>query len=562
MPEAAHAPRPATPKSPFQALLAGDEGESPAGITWRELGVVLAGLTALAAAVFGTHILHKGFYYDDWDNLARTRWPLPYHGYLGAIHATWDQFGYRPALAVYITTLYTVLDDHMVLHLAWISFLAVVMSTTLYALLRELAFTRAQSGILAALVLVFPLSDSTRLWTTAGTGSLTTALFLAGALLSLRAFREADDRRRLRLHVAGAAFYLVSMLFAEVATFAIPAMFFLYLVRAGWRRALIRSAIDTIVVFGPAYYIASNSKIPQAKSDLHTRLERIRTIFDQGMSAASYSLLPQLGWPRAVAIWLGVITLAAACVYLWRGPDAVVRRRLRRWVLALPAGFAILAAGYAIYIPADPYYVPLQPGVGNRVNVLPAIGLVLLAATVVMLAATLIGAAIPRERRGIATAVLGGVVLLAIGGGYIDRARADAAAFDRAFTVEQNVLGIARLKLPPPPRGSVIYEVGAPNFEAAGVPIFAASWDFHGAIDYVYGDRTLVGYPALPGVGFICGPSSMYPVGGGYGPGNGAPYGIAYVLNVTRGTAVRIRDHATCLAQAKLVVPGPFQAEP
>jgi hypothetical protein len=351
------------------------------------------------------------------------------------------------------------------------------------------------------------------------------------------------------------------MLFAEVATVAIPAVFLLYAYRAGWQRALRRSLIDTIVVAGPAYYIASNSKIPQAGSDLSARISRIRVLFDQGLSAAAASLDPHLGISRRLVLAFGIAVLLAAIGYLLRGPDPAVRRVLRRWVLAIPAAFVLLAAAYAIYIPADPYYVPLQPGVGNRVNVLAAIGLVILAAAIVVLAATLIAAAVPAAHRPLIAGSIAGVALCLIGVGYVDTVRADSGRYDRAFTTEQAVLGLVRSRLAPPPHGSTLYVVGAPIFEAPGVPVFAASWDFRSAVDYVYGDRSLIGYPILPGVTLVCGAHSMYPTGGGFGPGNGARYGLAFVVNVTQGRVTPIRDRATCTAEAATAVPGPFNLE-
>jgi hypothetical protein len=351
------------------------------------------------------------------------------------------------------------------------------------------------------------------------------------------------------------------MLFAEVATVAIPAVFFLYLHRAGWRRALRRSVIDALVVAGPAYYIASKSKIPQAGSDLRTRISRIRTIFDQGLTAATRALDPHLGVARWLSLLIGSVVFLAAVGYALRGPDPAVRRELRRWVLAIPAGFVLLAAAYAIYIPADPYYVPLQPGVGNRVNVLAAIGLVILAVAVVVLTATLIAAVLPAERRALAAGGIAGLALCLIGAGYVNTVRADAGRYDRAFTQEQAVLGFVHARLAPPPHGSTIYVVGAPIFEAPGVPVFAASWDFRGAVDYIYGDRSLIGYPILPGVTFVCAAHDMYPTGGGFGPGNGAHYGLAFVVNTTTQRVTAIRNRSACVAAAATAVPGPFQLE-
>jgi hypothetical protein len=559
--ESAGSPTPADgPPPESRAVVAGTDG--PQGTSWRELLLVTAGLAALGAAVFGSHVLHRGFFYDDWSNLSLTRWPRHGTGFFAAVRDAFDTFGYRPALAVYLPGLYTVLDDRMAFQLAWIVILAVGLSAAFYVLLRELAFPRFEAGALAALVLVFPYSDSTRLWVTAGTGSLTTLLFVIGLIISLRAFDEPDRRGALRLHVLGAFFYLASMLFAEVASVAIPAVFLLYAYRAGWRRALPRSLVDTAVIAGPAYYIASNSKIPQAASGLSTRISRIRALGDQGLTISTRSLDPWLYLDRNLWLVLGTIVAVVATAYALRGPDAAVRRDLRRWLLVIPAALVSLAAAYAIYVPADPYYVPLQPGVGNRVNVLAALGLVALAAAIVALVATLVTAPLPVTYRRLAASCLVGVALFVIGEQYVHITRVNAAAYDRAFNEEQAVLGTLHSQLPHPPHSSMIYVVGHPIFESPGIPIFAASWDFHGAVDYIYGDPTLQGNPIVPGVTFVCGPNSVYPTGGGFGPGNGAPYGRAFLLEMQVQKVFPLRDRASCTAAAATATPGPYTQGP
>jgi hypothetical protein len=557
--ESAGSPSPAEkPRTEPRVGVADTEG--PQRPSWREIALVTAGLAALGAVVFGTHVLHRGFYYDDWANYARTRWPKNGNGFIAAVRDTFHAFGYRPMLAIYLPALYTVFGARMALHLAWILVLAIGLSTALYVLLRELAIPRLEAGAIAALVLIFPFSDSTRLWTTAGTGSLTSGLFVVGLVLSLRAFDEPDRRRSLRLHVAGASFYLFSMLFAEVASVAIPAAFVLYAYRAGWRRALPRSLIDTAVIAGPAYYIASNSTIPQAGSDLSTRISRVRALTDQSLTIATRSLDPWVSQGRNELLWLALAISAAATVYAFFGPRATVRRELRRWLLAIPVTLVGLAAAYAIYIPADPYYVPLQPGVGNRVNVLAALALVALATAVVALVATLVTAPLPETRRRLVAACLMGVALVAIGDRYARTTRADAAQYDRAFTREQSILGVLRTRLPTPPHSSMIFVVGHPIFEAPGIPVFAASWDFHGAVEYIYRDRTIRGLPILPGVTLSCGPTRVFPAT--YGPANGARYGRAYLFEVPSQQVLPLDNQKACQAAAATAVPGPFVAEP
>jgi hypothetical protein len=545
----------------FSAGRSADAGDGPQRVSWRELALVACALGVIGAGVFGSHIEHRGFFYDDWANLSLTRWPANGRGFAAAVRDAFNTFGYRPALAVYLPALYTVLDDRMALHLAWIVALAAGLSTAFYVLLRELAFPRAISAGLAALVLVFPYSDSTRLWVTAGTGSLTTLLFVTGVIFSLRGFDERDRRRSLRFHALGASLYLVSMLFAEVAAAAIPSLFLLYAYRANWRRALRRTLLEISINAIPAYYIASNSKIPQAASGLTTRISRIRVLADQGLTVATRTLDPWLSQSRNLILWLSFLVVAVAAVYALWGPDRGVRRDLRRWLLALPAALITLAAAYAIYIPADPYYVPLQAGVGNRVNVLAALALVTAAAAIVALVCTLVTAPLPSAYRRIAATCLTVVALLPVGVRYVQIARADAAQYDRAFDAEQSILGTLRETLQVPRHSSTIYVVGHPIFEGPGVPVFAASWDLRGAVRYLYGDPSLVGLPILPGVQFVCSHTGVYPTGVGYGLANGARYGLAYLFEMPAGRVIPIGNRDACHAAVATAIPGPFQAE-
>lgn len=82
------------------------------------------------------------------------------------------------------------------------------MSACLYALLRMPAL---HAFAVVALVLVFPFSDTTRLWAMAGYNQIAVVLWLLGVLVALRGL-GATGRRGAPLHAGAAALYVLGIL--------------------------------------------------------------------------------------------------------------------------------------------------------------------------------------------------------------------------------------------------------------------------------------------------------------------------------------------------------------
>src|SRR3954453_19748448 len=108
-----------------------------------EVVVVAILLLALGAAVFGSHILNGGFYYDDWANSARTHFP---GGVVETLSAYWNLTSNRPVLVLYIPLTHWLFGQHMGLHLAWAVTLAAAMSTVLFLVLRMLRLPPLHAG--------------------------------------------------------------------------------------------------------------------------------------------------------------------------------------------------------------------------------------------------------------------------------------------------------------------------------------------------------------------------------------------------------------------------------
>jgi hypothetical protein len=190
------------------------------------------------------------------------------------------------------------------------------------------------------------------------------------------------------------------------------------------------------------------------------------------------------------------------------------------------------------------------------VNVLAALGLVVLLYSLLMLAARLALRALPRWRSWApAVAALGATIL---GIGYLDILDDDKAAYDQAYAAEREVLGVVRAHIPNPPDHSTIYTFGHPAYWRPGVPVFAATWDLNGALKLQWHDPTLNGYPAVPGTTFVCGRNGLHPAGNGYGPSAGSPYGLAFFVDVAGNRAMRIDSPRACRSAVEEFRPGPL----
>jgi hypothetical protein len=521
----------------------------------RELLFVGFLLLLLAIAVFSTHIQKGSFYYDDWANAELATYP-PNHGLWGVFEAFWHVTGFRPLLVPYTVARLKILGLHQHAQLAWAVFLAVLMSLALYRALIALRFERIHAGLIAALVLVFPFSDSTRLWSMTATASLVVALYLVGLVLALRGLEETERRPQVLYHAGAVACYVAAVsTYEAVATVALASVAF-YLLQTTWRRALARFAVDALAMGAVLVWELSNSEINTANSANGGMVSHARLIFNQGLQILTKSGLP-FGAPSETLV-LGCLggALAIGGLLWWRLPRVdPARAALARWLIVAVGGIAFAGIAWGVFIPANPWYSPLTEGVGNRVNVVAAIGLI----TAVYGVAMLVGTLVVRGLRAPAhwSVAFGVAVALVLGVGYIEHVRVDESSWDLAARDEGIVLQTLRQQLPHPVASSTIFTFGHPNEVAPGVVVFASSWDLNGAAELLYRDPSLRAYPLLPGSAIVCGPKQLSPVGGGYGPAFSEPYGRAYLVDIAQRRVVAPRNQAQCNAVAKTFIPGP-----
>jgi len=226
-------------------------------------------------------------------------------------------------------------------------------------------------------------------------------------------------------------------------------------------------------------------------------------------------------------------------------------RELRRWLTVAAAAVVATAAGYAAFVPGEPEYAPLSPGVGNRINIFAAIGIVALVYALFRLAATLISGAGARPRT--LASALAAAACLAVGVGYVERLETDKANWARAAALQQRVLTGLPAALGDSAHGRRIYSTGHELYAAPGIPVFAFSYDLDGAVKLALEDPTVTAFPTHPDGGVQCGSALVRPFDPAGERSAPALYGRALLVDVASGRSTRIDSRADCRAAADLL---------
>ena len=85
------------------------------------------------------------------------------------------------------------------------------------------------------------------------------------------------------------------------------------------------------------------------------------------------------------------------------------------------------------------------------------------------------------------------------------------------------------------------------------VPVFASTWDFNGAVQLLYRDPTLFGYPVLPGFGCASTGLSGLP-----NASSDVPYHEIVFVDVGRHLIADVNNQATCAALLPALLARPY----
>ena len=525
----------------------------------RELGLAWAVLALLGVLTFLPHILHGGFYLDDWSNGALTLNNRFGSSFGQVISSFAETTLFRPGLVIYVPLTYWVFGMHPGLHLAWATLLAIFVSWFLYAVLRKLDVPWVHALAPAALTLVYPWFDATRLWGTGDQVTLSTALALAGLWLSLVGLERGTWRRQ----AAAMVLFGCSILTYEITTPAIVAFGLIYVWRFGWQRSKRVWAADLAVVAVCGAWVLSHT--PRTKSGLSGGLHHLWMIVKGGAEIVARSLFPIGPLRTSLAVAFLAVVFAAGLLALWRLPRPFPRAPglgLRGWLVFGGAGLALTVLGWAVFVPADTYYTPSIYGVTNRVNGIGGIGAILLIYGAFGVTGTLVARLL--GRRAVAATLMMTVGLgLALGAGYLHQVRHHIDIWNAAWDSERQAMEQIRSRYPTLPRNTAVYVTDWPAYQALGVPILSAEWDLDGMVRSEYGDGTLRAYPLLTGYEFSCQTDGLAIVSSSgeaaldEGPmAKVRPYRTVRVLSLGRERAFEPRNQAECRSDVASLEPG------
>lgn len=498
----------------------------------REVAATLAFFALLALAVYGRHVLRGGWYYDDWDFIAQL--DLAADDGLGALWRAADELSYRPVFSIVVFAMYAIGGTGQAAYLLVGLATAGAQGWLLYWLLRRLRVAWYVSGAAAAMLVVIPVVDATRLWMAAFPSGIAIVFWLVGVHVALTGLGRS---RAIAWHAGAVVLYAAAMLTSELTVPLVGLSPVLYALAAGPGRALERAPADLLAAGATVAYLAdASASIRPAESSPDYLLDRAGQIWSAGVPVVEQQI------PLDKVLWgpLGLLVLVVAGVgialSLRRGERPV---ELRRELLLVAAGLVFTLAGLVMLLPAEPYYVPRTSGVGDRVSIAAAPGFVCLLAGLFALVGR--GFAGLARRRAVALAVFAALALVTVASMAAKEIRVQSAWAD-SWTESQAVVGAVRKAVGSDVRpGTTIVTFRHTTMKLPeDVPVFAATWDLQGAMRFTYRDPTIVAQPYGPAIS--CGAKGLDM------PGGPRPYGDVFFVDAMTYTGRRIASRRACRA--------------
>ena len=519
--------------------------------TRRELLVTGLLLTGLGICVYGPHVLHGGLYADDWSLAALYRFPSA-GGHVSDFQGIASA---RPVQAMYLLLTFAVLGSSAPAQLTVALLLGLVASLLFYVVLRTLSVPRLHAVLIAALALLFPGSDATKLWADASAGQLSVSFYCVGLLLTLRAFRRPGPRG-LVTHIASAALYALSIMTYETTAplIAVSALLF-----TPWppRRAVLYRTLADIALVAVILEFVTSRTAKVIETGLGPMLTHARIIADQGTLVYSQSLFPFYSVPeRRLTLGLAIAACACGCVVLRMLPrDSHDREVLRRSLGLLATGLCVTAAGWAMLLPASEAYSPAGGGDSTRLNVVAGFGIVLSIFGLTLTCGVLAFRGLARSRTLGSLAGCAGALLIAAG--YTYRVADDIDRWDAAAAIRSQVLATVRESLPHLPRGAYLYVTGFVEEPYANIGSFVFPWDLRGAVQVTYDDPSLIAQPVTAPASLRCGARVLSALAGASDTATvTVPYGTPVYLVSYDPRYVRVvTTRRDCLAVGGIAAP-------
>jgi hypothetical protein len=203
-------------------------------------------------------------------------------------------------------------------------------------------------------------------------------------------------------------------------------------------------------------------------------------------------------------------------------------------------GLALSAASALVYLTANDLYVPQASSTFNRLNLPGGFGYVAMAVAILGLTYEIF------RTLKLSPVLAGGLVMLIAAGSAEHQLGVSAdhiRSWEASWSDQEQALGGYRAALRGVPHTADIIGFDTPIWERDYVPVFAASWDLRGAIDYETDVDPLVAYPLFPSL--TCGSSGV--VEGSVLVASYSQPGVPlYFISPKRRAIARVRAQSTC----------------
>jgi hypothetical protein len=484
---------------------------SPRTIARADAAVDCAFLAAVTVVSLLPYVRGLGFYYDDYSVLARMS-GVHNGSLVDLYHAVRPLTGQRPLQALTFAVLYRIFGLHPLGYHISNACLLVAVAALLYLVLRELRLPRLVCIALPLVYSTLPHYATNRFWLDAFQINLSSAFYLLSLYAGLRALRAGR---------AGVAVWLpVAVLSIAGSLLAYEIVYPLFAVNIGmmwWADRRLREEGDeagtariTIGVLAVAVVAVGLAKAALVAQHGQNGYQigfgagfahHVAYLVSGGikLNLGTYLLaIPYVLWwivrhqltaaNAAAAGASGLLALA----YLWhigrRDRDVLTPSAL--WLTLVRVGLLVFVLGYAVFL-TNQNVLFRSAGIDNRVNAGAALGL----AGIGVGALGWLTARLNRRRRAavfsvaLACTVATGVLIVDTLGSFWT----NAAQRQRAL-----VTGVQQVAAPLPASSSVILDGVCPEMGPAVV--FADQWDFRGALQLAYHDRSISADVAAEGL--------------------------------------------------------------
>ena len=526
----------------------------------------LAGFWSVVAVItvvtYWPQIAHPALYRDDW----QFAWSQLTHPHDFLAYALRDAVSHNRPIYVLVNHLLTACCGTDARALLLIGLLIDTLECiAAFVLLSVLGMGRWRSGLVAALVMIYPLADSTRLMSAMATTTIGVSFYLVGATLAIRALAKPARESRC-LHGAAIAFYLLSLLTYEAAAGLIVLSFLVYRITVPWRTAIRHWLVD-ILVLGVLFggFLIVNRVVGEHVDNpvqLADVVGRVAVFAYESAGAVALSTFPAgpalvtrtVVVERAAALLILLMLLAGGYVWFRRRGGGRLPSAIRRWEWTIAAAAVAVAPVYLPYALAGGAYHPLARGEGNRINELAAIPLLVIAYGLVSIGwAVVVGCwrslrrrswrrDWPPLHRGYAVIPAAALVIASV-----VTVRGDITRWQYTAARQRQLQGVVRRALATERGRFSVVVVGPLDLFSPGIPHPAAHevLDLLGTFSVPLGRRLQVEYLVAPGTRFTCRSFSMFPAGA---PGYPSFYGKTLLLRSPWTRPAVIADQRACLA--------------